>query len=336
MPAKEDAVLVSMTLSGDRQAFGELVDRYRNLVYGFVLNRIGDFDQGEDLVQDVFIEAYVHLGTLRRYARFPNWLCGIARNLCNEWVKRRAREGEVLGRLTPFEEERGRVLMFRDTTGPETPEESYSSLEVREAVWKAVGELPDRSREVMMLFYLNDMSHMEIGTFLGIAPSTVLTHLQNGRDRLREKMVSMFEEVMSEKRLPRRFTEKVVAALPFVTFPKPRPLLPFVKWGWSLKAVLGMIGVLAVVGGLTGWMIFGDGRSSLSEVHSSMRVRLATPREKTQMGVHLRDRQNGKAVSGRSGTITGRVVSEGGEPIPDVEVRAESGSGGTDSGRPVY
>ena len=327
MPTKEDVELVRMSLSGDRQAFGELVERYKNLVYGSVLNRVGDFDQAEDLAQDVFIEAYVHLAALRKHAQFSNWLCGIAQNLCNRWLEGRRREREMLGQLTSFEEERGRILMFRDVSGPETPEERYSSLELREAVWKAVGELPGRNREVMLLFYLNDMSHAEIGTFLGIAPSTVLTHLQNGRERLRHKMASMFEEVMSEKRLPRKFTEKVVAALPLVSFPKPNPLLPFMKWGLSLKAVLGMIGALAVVGGLTGWMVFGDGKSSLSEVRSSMRVRLATLREKSQLTEHLKDGQDGRSIPSGSGAITGKVMSEGGVPLSDVLVKAEFGSG---------
>jgi len=51
-----DKTLVKKSLSGERGAFAELIDRYRNAVYGLLLNRIGDFDQAEDLAQETFVE----------------------------------------------------------------------------------------------------------------------------------------------------------------------------------------------------------------------------------------------------------------------------------------
>ena len=325
MRVREDAVLVSMCLSGDRQAFGKLVDRYENMVYGFVLNRIGDFDQAEDLAQDVFIEAYTHLTALRRHARFPNWLCGIAKNVCSRWLARRERESEVLDQLASFEEERGRILMFRDTTGPRTPEEEFSSLEMREAIWGAVGELPERSREVVLLFYFNDMSHTEIGKFLGVAPSTVRWHLYNARERLRDRMMPLVEETIRGKRLRGTLAKKVLAALPLISFPKPKPLLPFVRWGLSLKAVLGVVGMFAVVGGLIGWHMFGATRSQSPEVSSPLAVRLATSREIAGLRQQL-SKGNDEAAQSLihqfgGGRITGAVQDVRGRPVPDAHVQ---------------
>ena len=325
MTVREDAALVRMCLNGDRQAFGELVDRYENLVYGFVLNRIGDFDQAEDLAQDVFIEAYIHLGTLRTYGGFASWLCGIAQNLCSRWLTRRQRESEILEQLPAFEEERGRILMFRDTTGPRTPEEEVSSSETREAIWCAVGELPERSREVVLLFYFNDMSHTEIGKFLGVAPSTVLWHLHNGREKLRKKMMPLVEETIRGKRLRGRLAKKVLAALPLISFPKPKPLLPFVKWGLSLRAVLGVIGTLAVVGGLIGWRMFEAGRPQSSEVHSRMAVRLATSRETAGLRQQLNEARDeaGQSLIHQpgGGRIIGAMQDVRGQPVPDTHVQ---------------
>ena len=158
MTVREDDALVRMCLSGGREAFGELVDRYENMVYGFVLNRNGDFDQAEDLAQDVFVEAYTHLGALRKHARFSNWLCGIARNVCSRWLARRERESEVLGRLTSFEEERGRILMFRDTGRPRTPEEEFSSSETRKAISCTVTVVPMLAPKMMLMLCSNVIS----------------------------------------------------------------------------------------------------------------------------------------------------------------------------------
>ena len=201
MLMKEDAALVKMCLSGDQSAFGDLIERYKNLIYGLLLNRIGDFDQAEDLAQEAFIETYVHLGTLRDYAKFSNWLCTIARNLCNRWLERRKRELEILEQMTPFEEEAGRIVMFGGAHEPRTSEEEQESRELREAIWQAVSELPERSREAVLLFYFNDMSHTEIARFLGVAPGTVRSQLRNGREKLRQKMMPFVEETIKERAL---------------------------------------------------------------------------------------------------------------------------------------
>jgi RNA polymerase sigma-70 factor (ECF subfamily) len=160
--------LVNRSLSGDQDAFSHLIDRYQNAVYGLLVNRVGDFEEAEDLTQDTFIEAYVHLGTLREPGKLSGWLCGITRNLCNQHLERRQRASEVLEQLVPLEEETGSILVFRDGTEPPTPEDEYASQEMKEAIWKAIGDLPEKSREVLLLSYFNEMSCGEIATFLGI------------------------------------------------------------------------------------------------------------------------------------------------------------------------
>ena len=312
MPTMEDAVLVKLSLSGDRSAFGKLVDRYKNLVYGMLLSRIGDFDQAEDLAQDAFIRAYEHLESLRRHAGFSNWVCGIAMNLCNAWRRRRERESEVLRELISSQEGAGTILTFQEASRPETPEEEYASLELRQSVWRAVEELPEGSREAILLFYLNEMSSIEIAEFLGITPSAVRSRLQSGREQLRDRMMPFVEEAIEERRLKRSFTQKVVAALPRTPFSEPKPLLPLAKWGLSLKANLAGMGalvnwgvrlktilvgicVLAGIGGVVVWMVSGGGGSPASDVRSPMQVRLATLRERTALLYSLEEEERAES-----------------------------------------
>jgi len=89
---QEDARLVQATRGGDREAFAQLVRRYRDAVYGAAYHRVGDFSVAEDLTQDALIQAYVRLGELRDPGRFASWLFAVTRNLCNQhlWEHRPA------------------------------------------------------------------------------------------------------------------------------------------------------------------------------------------------------------------------------------------------------
>lgn len=315
MSPTEDAALVRMALNGDHSAFGALVDRYKNLVYGLLLNRIGDFDQAEDLAQDAFIEAYVHLEKLREPVRFSSWLCGIATNLSSKLLSRQERESEVMGQMAAFQEDAGSVIRFSGGTEPATPEQEVAAQELKEAIWQAVGELPERSREVILLFYFNDMSHTRIAQFLGVAPNTVLSQLRHGRNRLRDKMLPFVEETLREKALGRSFTEKALAALPLISFAQPVPLrpqpgLPLAKWGLSLKGALVGFGILALIGGAVSWVVFsargGRPRSSVYPEANSrrLRVRLATPEETAA----LRELRDQRKETEMTASEQGRVI----------------------------
>ena len=86
----DDDVLVRETLAGDRRAFRQLVDRYRNTIYGLAINYVGDFDLAEDLAQEAFIRSYYRLPDLQDGQRFGSWLRTIAANLCRMELRRRA------------------------------------------------------------------------------------------------------------------------------------------------------------------------------------------------------------------------------------------------------
>ena len=79
-----DADLVARVLSGDREAFGSLYDRYARLVRTVVFDVAKDWSTVQDLTQDCFLRAYQNLGRLRQPDRFGHWLVGIARQVARE------------------------------------------------------------------------------------------------------------------------------------------------------------------------------------------------------------------------------------------------------------
>src|SRR5213082_4087111 len=87
-----DADLVAATLTGDREAFGQIVARYQSLICSLAYSATGSLGQSEDLAQETFITAWKHLRHLREPAKLRSWLCGIARNRVNNFLRREGRE----------------------------------------------------------------------------------------------------------------------------------------------------------------------------------------------------------------------------------------------------
>src|SRR2546426_5203149 len=87
LPALTDADLVSQTLAGDRESFSQIVSRYQSLICSLAYNATGSLGVSEDLAQETFITAWKHLRHLREPAKLRAWLCGIARNRINNFLR---------------------------------------------------------------------------------------------------------------------------------------------------------------------------------------------------------------------------------------------------------
>src|SRR5262245_13650063 len=87
-----DPDLVAESLSGNRDAFGQIVSRYQSLVCSLAYSATGNLSQSEDIAQDTFIAAWKTLRNLREPEKLRAWLCGIARNLINNSLRRQGRE----------------------------------------------------------------------------------------------------------------------------------------------------------------------------------------------------------------------------------------------------
>jgi RNA polymerase sigma-70 factor, ECF subfamily len=84
---KTDLELVSQARHGDTTAFGELIERHQGVVFAVALSHLRQREAAEDLAQDVFLRAWLHLEVLRDGARFGAWVARLARNLALDWVR---------------------------------------------------------------------------------------------------------------------------------------------------------------------------------------------------------------------------------------------------------
>lgn len=183
-------MLVSETLLGDNDAYCELVSRCKSIVFAAIGAVISEPYTAEDIAQDTFLDGYIQLSRLRDPAKFPPWICGIARRKVLHYVTRR-RTCECLED-------------FADTLPAEnaSPEDRLLQKEKDRAVQKAVRQLSDKNRRAAELFYFENMSVAEIALRLSLSEGTVKSRLYEARTKLKGVLYDMdseFEENIREK-----------------------------------------------------------------------------------------------------------------------------------------
>src|SRR5258708_40281345 len=113
--AMDDAEIVTAFLGGEERAFQELVERYQGRLLSFIYRTIGDREKAEDLVQEVFVRVYRHLGRFDRSKKFSTWIYTIASNLAKNELRNRSRNPLVLfTSMTKGWEDEERPLEFED------------------------------------------------------------------------------------------------------------------------------------------------------------------------------------------------------------------------------
>lgn len=167
-----DGELIRRVGSGDRNAFDALYRRYARPVFGLALRRLGDRGRAEDAVQETFASVWRAAGSYKP-ERGPGapWLYAVARNAIVDNGRMR--------RETPVDPP-------DEVSGGDSPAERAEAGWVTWRVHRALGELPERERQVIELAYWGGRSQSEIADLLGIPLGTVKTRTRSGLARLSE------------------------------------------------------------------------------------------------------------------------------------------------------
>ncbi len=175
--APGDDALIDRTLSGETEAFGELVVRHQNRLYSTLVHVTGDADEAREIAQDAFVQAFVKLATFQRSAAFYTWLFRIAFNLRIGRKRRERRhriwqENQVASGVGPgvLQEPGGRL----------------ESAECAQSVRAAIEALADDHREVLLLREMEGYCYEEIARILDVPVGTVRSRLHRARAHLRE------------------------------------------------------------------------------------------------------------------------------------------------------
>jgi RNA polymerase sigma-70 factor (ECF subfamily) len=171
----DERALVERCRAGDDAAFGELVDRYKNLVYAMVGRMVADRALADDLAQEVFLKVHRGLPYFRGDARLSTWVYRIVANVCFE--ARNQRPADL-----PLDEEREGVRVRE----PGRADAAFAHLELRDRLEKAIAQLPDNYRMLIAAHYLQGVQYEALAEALDMPLGTVKTHLYRAKKRLRE------------------------------------------------------------------------------------------------------------------------------------------------------
>ena len=167
---RSDAELVQAALSGDKDAFADLVSRHWATAVALAARLLGSADLARDAAQEACIAALGDLDRLRAPDRFGAWFCGIALNVARRWLRQLRTELPVIP---------------RDRISAEPgPDEHAELAELGAAVRAAVGRLADGQREAVFLFYLQGLTYREVAAELSISVGAVKARLHQARAAL--------------------------------------------------------------------------------------------------------------------------------------------------------
>ena len=205
---QSDAELVVQSLDGNRDAFGQIVVRYQSLVCSLAYSATGSVAQSEDLAQDTFITAWKHLAGLREPEKLCAWLCGIARNLINNWRRRQGREPSH--GAEPLE------TISESAASEPLPVDQAVSREEEAVLWRSLERIPEIYREPLVLFYREHQSAGRVAQALELSEDAVHQRLSRGRKLLQEQVLAFVEGTLERTRPNKAFTVGVLAALPLM------------------------------------------------------------------------------------------------------------------------
>lgn len=197
---KDDAALVADARALGPEAFGPIIARYKDAVFGVALARLQHFHDAEDITQSAFIEAFEHLDGLKDPHRLGAWLRSIVVHRCINHLRRRSREVDI-------------EAIDEPRSDRPTPHAEMERRELQNRVMTAIARLSKVQRETVTLFYINGYSQQEVATIQEVPLGTIKRRLHDARYKLKEDMVAMVEDVLKENAPKEDFTERVFRLL---------------------------------------------------------------------------------------------------------------------------
>jgi RNA polymerase sigma-70 factor (ECF subfamily) len=186
-PLDPDAALMLRVKRGDRAAFAELVEKFKQPVCNFVFRTLRDETESEDVAQNVFFQVWKSRDRYERTAKFSTWLFTIARNLCLNEIRRRSRHPAESLEETHGEHDDLPSRQYEDKK-IFLPTDNVLHGELAKKIEEALAELPENQRTAILLCRQDELSYEEIAAVLDCSLSATKSLIHRGRETLKEKL----------------------------------------------------------------------------------------------------------------------------------------------------
>ena len=178
-----DEELVRRFKAGDQEAFSQLVLRYQDRVFTLCLRWLGEREQAEETTQDIFLALYRSLAEFRGESKFSTWIFRVATNHCKN--RRIYRIRRAHDRHEPLEGPETDDAPPRQiaSEGPGT-DSRVTRSEAEEILERALGQLDEGQRSILVLRDIEDLPYEEIADILSLPRGTVKSRLHRARAEL--------------------------------------------------------------------------------------------------------------------------------------------------------
>lgn len=178
----DDREMVNAILSGNRRAFENLVRRNERLVHHILLPFLGNPADRKDVCQDVFVKVYENLHTFQFRSKLSTWIGNIAYNTAINFLEKWKKASHSDHR-TNWEDDGDKDFVSDDSP---LPDEILITKERSQLLARAIEQLPEIQKSILLLFHKEEISLEEIGAMLDLPVNTVKSHLFRSRRRLKD------------------------------------------------------------------------------------------------------------------------------------------------------
>ncbi|MFI4912563.1 MAG: sigma-70 family RNA polymerase sigma factor [Sedimentisphaeraceae bacterium JB056] len=201
----DEKIIIKECLNGNHKAFAILVDKYKSFVCSIAYCTIGNIDASEDIAQEVFLNVWKNLSSLKDHKKLKAWLSTITRNTVSHYIKKAQTVPKAIGSNIEL------VKFKHQPKGEQVDkiieDEEYTML------WDTLETIPVEYREVLVLYYRHDDSVKQVAAFLSLTQETVRQRLSRGRNMLRDRIEQKMQAGLRNSAPDKKFTASVIAAI---------------------------------------------------------------------------------------------------------------------------
>ncbi|MFN3190662.1 MAG: RNA polymerase sigma factor [Aureliella sp.] len=254
-PAKQNRPsedeLWNRVLQDDASAFEKVVAKYQAAVSAVCFSSVGEFAASEDISQETFLVAWQAKDKLENASKLKAWLCGIARTLSKNHLRKTISHREQAARL---------ARELGEDTEVSTAESRVMAREEEALVWSTLSKIDETYREPLVLFYREGQSVAKIAEALNISEAAAKQRLSRGRNLLKSSVAELVGNTLGETRPDSHFTAGVMAAISTGGFLKSATaasslagtISTAMKGTAAATKLVGSAGAAGIAGGLIG------------------------------------------------------------------------------------
>ena len=189
-----DEVLFFRVQREDTRAFEVIVGRYRTRLYNCIYRMVHNTESAEDLVQETFLRVYRNRHNYKAISNLSTWIYTIALNLARSELRKRKRRQFFSLNASPHENSTRESIDLPDTGAG--PGDHLEQNELGRAIQRAIDQLPEKYKSVIVLRDIEEMSYEQIGDILRCPTGTVKSRVNRGRLRLQEMLRQWQVEIL--------------------------------------------------------------------------------------------------------------------------------------------